>query len=100
MRAIEIAFLNNRRHLWLEMDSAMAVHALKSNTLIPCRLRNRWINCKQLLSSMNFIVSHIFREDNQCDDGLANIGLALDHFTMWDSIPPLIHQDFVRKKLG
>jgi len=100
MRAIEVAFLNNWRHLWLEMDYAMVVHALKSNTSIPCKLRNRWFNCKQLLGTMNFIVSHIYREGNQCADDLANIGLNFDQFTMWDSPPPTIHYAFGKNKLG
>lgn len=96
MRAIEVAFFNNWRHLWLEMDSAMVVYALKSNTLIPCKIRSRWFNCKQLLGSMNFMVSHIFKEGNQYADGLANVGLNLDQFTMWVSPPPTIKYAFGR----
>ncbi|KEH44221.1 hypothetical protein MTR_1g110910 [Medicago truncatula] len=60
MRAIEIAFLNNNwSHLWLELDSVMVVHALKSNTLILWRLRNKWFNCCQWIGSMNFFLSHL-----------------------------------------
>jgi hypothetical protein len=32
---------------------------------------------------MNFFVSHIYREENCCADGLANVGLIIDSFTIW-----------------
>jgi hypothetical protein len=39
---------------------------------------------------MNFVVSQIYRECNQCADGLANIGLSLDSFTIWNELPQQI----------
>jgi ribonuclease HI len=81
MRAIEIAASRNWLHLWLELDSALIVNTFKSNSVIAWNLRNRWNNCPYLLRNMNFIVSHIFREGNQCADGLVNIGSSLDNFT-------------------
>ena len=33
---------------------------------------------RRRLQSMNFYVSHVFREGNQCADGLANIGLSVN----------------------
>jgi hypothetical protein len=32
---------------------------------------------------MNFIIPHVYREDNQYTDSLANMGLYLDNFTIW-----------------
>jgi len=47
--------------------------AFKSHQPIPWQLKNRWDDCMQIISSMNFIVSHIYREENHCADNLANI---------------------------
>jgi hypothetical protein len=49
---------------------------------------------------MNLIVSHVYREGNQCADGLANLGLNLDCFTIWNEIPQVIRESFVVNKLG
>jgi hypothetical protein len=43
------------------------------DSIVPWHLSNMWFNCKKLITNMNFIVSHIFREENQCADSLANI---------------------------
>jgi len=100
MRATETAHQNGWNNLWLELDSAMVVHALNSNSQVPCRLRNRWLNCRTLLQSMNFYVSHVFREGNQCADGLANIGLSVNQFTILQIIPASLQAVFVKDKLG
>jgi ribonuclease HI len=76
MRAIEIAAANSWSNLWLELDSSLVVNAFHNNSAIPWSLQNRWENCIYLLGSMNFIVSHIYKEGNQCADALANFGLS------------------------
>jgi hypothetical protein len=35
---------------------------------------------------MNFVVSHMYREGNQHADGLANIDLSIDRFTIWTDL--------------
>jgi ribonuclease HI len=100
LRAIEIAANNNWNNLWLETDSTLVVLAFKSLSLVPWNLRNRWFNCSVLIRSMNLIVSHVYREGNQCADGLANLGLNLDCFTIWNEIPQVIRESFVVNKLG
>lgn len=67
---------------------------------MPCILRNICKHCAQILKNMNFFVSHIYREGNQCVDGLANIGLYLDQFTIWHTIPSSLTSDFILNKLG
>ena len=81
MRAIEITAANNWSNLLLELDSSLVVYAFNNKSVIPWRLSNIWENCLHLLSSMNFLVSHIFREGNQCADALANLDLSLSHLT-------------------
>lgn len=61
MRAIELANTHQWTNLWLETDSELVVKAFKNNAIIPWHLRNRWLNCMQVISRMNFLVSHIFR---------------------------------------
>jgi ribonuclease HI len=82
MRAIEIAAGKNWRNLWLETDSTLVVMAFKSSALVPWDLGNRWLNCIRITNNMNFVVTHVYREGNQCADRLANIGLTIDNFTI------------------
>lgn len=87
MRTIEIAKQNNWCYLWLELNSMLVVNAFKNHALVPWKLRNRWDNCLNMICSINFIVSHILREENQCADYLANIGLTLNVLTVWLELP-------------
>ena len=98
--AIEIAYSKNWHNLWLETDSQLVLLAFRSKTLIPCELRNRWINCLELVKQMNFFVSHIYREGNSCADGFASLGLALSSFVWFPSLPADIRHDYYRTGLG
>ncbi|RHN73363.1 putative ribonuclease H-like domain, ankyrin repeat-containing domain-containing protein [Medicago truncatula] len=100
MRAIEIAARHHWNFLWLESDSALVVNAFKNHSLIPWRLRNRWNNCLHIVSSINFMVTHVYREGNCCADALANIGLTLDHLTIWLDMPACIRGYYVQNRLG
>jgi ribonuclease HI len=88
--AIEIAHHNNWNQLWLETDSMLLRLAFKNSLMIPWSLRNRWVNCMEVTKSMNFMVSHIYREGNGCADALANIGLDLTGFVWWQDAPNII----------
>jgi len=50
MRTIEIANSYNWNNFWLETDSELVIKALKNPTLVPWRLRNRWMNFLLLTS--------------------------------------------------
>lgn len=100
MRAIEIASQQNWTQLWLESDSMLVVNAFKNHALVPWKLRNRWYNCIHTVLSMNFIVSHIFREGNQCADILANVGLNSDVPIGSLEKPSCINSSFGQNKLG
>jgi len=100
MRAIDIAHQNNWRDLWLELDSILVVNAFKNNSDVPWKIKNRWNNCIIKTKSMNFIVSHVFRDWNQCADTLANIGLSSTHLTVWLDVPDCIKTFFVQNKLS
>ena len=100
MFAIEIAYQRNWKYLWIETDSMLVTLTFKSSKLVPWHLQNRWDNCIHLISSMAFMVTHIYREDNRCADKLANIGLSSQSFTWWDQMPTQIGGDFTRNRLG
>jgi len=74
--------------------------AFKNHLMIPWALRNRWLNCIEITKGMNFIVSHIYREGNNCADSLANLGLGFDGFLWWQDAPNIIRQDLVKNMLG
>ena len=96
LRAIELANQFNWQNLWLESDSALVVNAFKNKFQVPWKLRNRWKNFTLITSSMNFIVSHVFREGNEYADILANIGLSSNSFKVWLDLPDCIRGPFVR----
>jgi len=65
MRAIETTYQRNWINFRLESDLILVVMKFSNDSLVSWQLRNKWFNCKKILSSMNFMVSHIFREGNQ-----------------------------------
>jgi len=100
MREIELASQYHWNNLWLECDSALVVNAFINQYLIPWKLRNIWENCLHIISIMNFFVTHVYREGNCCVDSLTNIGIILNHLTIWSEIPLCIRGNFVRDGLG
>jgi ribonuclease HI len=100
MYAVEIAHRKGWKNLWLETDSMLVVSAFKSSKTIPWQLKNRWDNCILLLISMNFFVTHIFREGNTCADKFANLGLSILTINWWSQPPFHIREDIVRNMLG
>jgi len=76
------------------------VKALTNKLLIPWKLIIRWEKCLQFVSSINFLVTHVYREGNCCVDSLANIGLSLHGLTVWIEIPASIRGNVVKNRLG
>jgi ribonuclease HI len=101
MRAIEIAFQKNWTHLWIESNSSSVVAAFKnSDTQVAYSLRNRWKNVLFMVSEMNCVITHIYREGNQVADLLANFGLSVPSLAFWTDIPLFIRDSFDKNKLG
>jgi ribonuclease HI len=100
MLTIEIASQKGWHNIWLETDSMLVTLAFKSSKIVPWSVRNRWDNCLVKISSMNFFVTHVYREGNICADILTNIGLALQTHAWWDHIPSQIASEFNRNRLG
>jgi hypothetical protein len=63
-------------------------------------LRNRWLNCDELTKHIFFIMSHIYREDNQSTNDIATRGLQTHDSQWWDTIHNNINNPFTRNRLG
>lgn len=87
LRAIEIAKERHWNNLWIEIDSQLLVSTFKKDYMSPCSLRNIWSNALIVTKNMNFMVTHIYRKDNQCANDLTNFGLTLSDFRFFDNIP-------------
>ncbi|GAU35907.1 hypothetical protein TSUD_69400 [Trifolium subterraneum] len=98
--AIECASNKHWNCLWLECDSQLVSLAFKNPRIIPWQLKNRWKNCITKINTMNFFISHVYREGNNCADKLASLGLSLNQFTWWDNPPMVIRGDLFRNRLG
>ncbi|WCJ34681.1 hypothetical protein M5689_015975 [Euphorbia peplus] len=86
--AIYIARDKGWNNLWLECDSSYVVSLFRARSWdVPWSVRSDWIRCLQMLSSMNFVVSHIFREGNGVADALSKYGQTCSIFAWWHSCP-------------
>lgn len=100
MRTLEMAQQRNYKYLWLETDSMISVLAFKNKEIVPWHIRNRWFNCLKYIESINFMVSHIYREGNVCADRLAHIGLSLTSFQYFYTLPLEAREAYVHNRLG
>jgi ribonuclease HI len=100
MRSIELAKDKNWLNPWIETDSSLVVQAFKSKTVIPWAVRNRWENCLLMITQMNFMISHIYREGNDIADSLANVGNSIDNVLYFNEPPSCILNSLYRNKLG
>jgi ribonuclease HI len=100
MRAVEIAKDMNWSNIWFESDSTLVVLATKKPDKVPWEIRNRWNNAMTMIRSMNYIVTHIYREGNHVADSLANQALSLNSFTVWHDAPLFIGEHYAKNKLG
>jgi len=94
MRAIELAKLYNWKNLWLECDSSLVINAIHNHSPVPLPVRNRWENCLDVTRTMNLMATRVYREGNTCVDALANVGLSLNHLTIWLHVPECIREFF------
>jgi len=100
--AMEIAQSKNINTLWLETDSQLVFLALKSSSIIPWSIRNRWQNCLNYVNSIGFIFSHVYREGNACADGMANLGLSLplNFLSLYSDVPDVIRGEYIMNRWG
>ncbi|KAL6183198.1 hypothetical protein ACLB2K_044609 [Fragaria x ananassa] len=90
IKAIELAWVRDWKHIWLEVDSSLVLDYIRRPSLVPWPLRVRWLNCLYRISKMNFKATHIFHEGNKIADALANQGTSCSELIWWDEPPPFI----------
>lgn len=83
------------KKVWIESDCILVVNSFYNHNLVPWNLKARWRNCWIYTLSINFLITHIFREANFRVDILAGLGLKLRRFS-WFSF---VHRDVLRKFL-
>ncbi|KAF1883959.1 hypothetical protein Lal_00012919, partial [Lupinus albus] len=49
---------------YLHLDPNQVVDISNCKGYLPWKLLNNWLKCKEILASMDYIVTHIFREGN------------------------------------
>jgi hypothetical protein len=64
--------------LWIESDSKLINLAIKSFDVVPCKLKNRWLNSMAKIRGINFIISHIYRDGHHCADKFDSIDFFLN----------------------
>lgn len=84
----------------VETDSFMVVLAFKSSSLIPWSPRNKLNNHQDIIKQMNFMVNHVYMEDNTCDDLLADVGFGSLGLNFWFDMPPILCNNLINNKLG
>ncbi|CAL0303089.1 unnamed protein product [Lupinus luteus] len=98
MHAINLAHQKDWKNIWLECDSTIVVDIFKGSTQPPWKLRSKWNLCKNTLSCMSWVVTHVYREDNTCADKLANFGLSIHNIRWWNHAPHFIINDVTRNR--
>ncbi|CAL0304839.1 unnamed protein product [Lupinus luteus] len=78
----------------------LVMDIFNGNTNPPWKLLRKWNHCKHLLSSMTWVVSHVYREGNTCADKLANFGLSINTTRWWNHAPSFILNDVIRNRLN
>ncbi|XP_058783119.1 uncharacterized protein LOC131657775 [Vicia villosa] len=66
--------------VWLESDCLLVIKAFSDISLVPWKIRSRWLGCLEHTRSIEFMITHAYREANFCADLLANLGLALRNY--------------------
>ncbi|XP_042519116.1 uncharacterized protein LOC122092877 [Macadamia integrifolia] len=77
MAGLEQAKDHGFQNLWIECDSATVV-ILQSKSLIPWFIQQRWRGILPFMNSINWKVSHCFREANTVADFLAKSATRLE----------------------
>ena len=97
IEAIQLAWVREWHHLWIETDSTLVVHFLSPlPTMVPWLLRTAWANCLLLLEKMDWRVSHIYREGNSLADSFANYGANNIEKEWWSDLPAFAAEKFQR----
>ncbi|PRQ58650.1 hypothetical protein RchiOBHm_Chr1g0361641 [Rosa chinensis] len=65
IKAIELAWVWDWKHIWFEVDSSRILNLLHSPQMVPWQLQVAWKNCVHHISMMQFRCSHIFVKETR-----------------------------------
>lgn len=101
MTAVRLALQHHFTPLWIESDSTFVVHLVQSRSLqVPWAMRSEWHSFLIAITSLQFHISHIFREGNQVADQLANMVVPLNSLQWWPSYPAQCHHLVFNDAMG
>lgn len=98
--AIEKARFWGWTKLWMEIDCLLVVKAFSDSSLVPWKIRFRWLRCIAFSRTIDFMISHVFRETNFYVDFLANIGLAGRSYSWFNFVHYILVKDCLLDKEG
>ncbi|KAK3222262.1 hypothetical protein Dsin_009287 [Dipteronia sinensis] len=99
--AINFSFRYGWRWLWLETDSWAVYSCFPNSKYSPhWQLRNKLLQCKDWIRSMDFVVTHTFREGNVVADTLTNAELHIAVIIWWNSPPNCIQKQLLLDSWG
>ncbi|XP_058732705.1 uncharacterized protein LOC131604270 [Vicia villosa] len=98
--AIEKAMMMKWKKLWIETDCKLVVLAISNSNLVPWSLKSRWLTCWEYTLSIDFRISHIYREANFCADFLENIGFRSKSISWFSYVHKEITKDYLLDKIG
>lgn len=94
MLVVEFAYEKSWRKIWLKADPLVVVWAFFPPFKVPWQIQNRWIICLNITNNMDFVVSHISREENSFVNFLANIDLTVSQYTNYNCSLNFFRADF------
>ncbi|XP_043725771.1 uncharacterized protein LOC122672347 [Telopea speciosissima] len=75
--------------IWIESDSAALVTTVLSRK-VPWYFLQRWWSAMAFLDSIQWRITHCYREANAAADALANNAAKQKSLGFWDNPPPFI----------
>lgn len=84
--AIELALKKHWNKVWTERNSLIMVKAFSNSNTVFWTIKSRWMNCLYRIMSLDFMISHIFRECNNYADKLASIELSSKNLIWYDHL--------------
>ncbi|XP_043717590.1 uncharacterized protein LOC122665499 [Telopea speciosissima] len=77
--------------LWIESDSAALVSAVLNHSIPWCFMQNWW-TISEYLDTIQWRITHCYREANSAADALANQVAKGRSSTFWDVTPSFVAQ--------
>lgn len=84
-----------RQSFWVETNCFLVVKVFSNSNLDPWKIRSRWLRCQKYILSIDFMVTHIYREANFYADILASIGYYNRNFDWFNHVHLDILKDYL-----